>query len=159
LTHYQALTQEGISGAMIQYFDPSSDTLLIMGVLGQYLDLSLRIGGREVLDPLSFIAERIPNLLRLVVSDMRFPRFIHGPSLSVFNHLEELILLSLRCTGRIDSVSFIKTFEKDHADCPMETFWRACVPGLVKLFDKLEKTVVDWKAPKLRTGIFIKKGE
>lgn len=133
----------------VQHVNPSTDIIFVVGELNFY-------------DPWPRIAQQIPDLTRIAISEVTFDIFIDqtAPRLAGFTSLEELILI-LNEDGRasFEDVSHIKTFEGNCQECPMEHIWgwKDRVRASFKpYFTKFERDNADWKTPTIRSGRFVK---
>jgi hypothetical protein len=154
LNQYQPLSCEQLpSGAEIQYFDPSIDLIL-------HASPSRILRSQNTADFFFLLAGRIPELRRLAISEdtVHHPRDINGHRLAGFDHLEELILLhSDDLMEDIKKVSFMVTFESNSREGPTGFLWTCLVPELRGRFAEHEQGHVGWRAPRIRSGRFIRR--
>jgi hypothetical protein len=163
LKHYQPLTEEGMARPLVQYFHPANDTLFSTSISCD--ERGFECPDSDTLaDPLTLVATRIPKVSKLAVYVFYQPDDYQSSLtdtnlLADFRSLQELIIVPPRPAWDIDNSSVIKAFGRGDShgwNTKFEQFWKYDAPEYERMFAELEKSVAGWKAPELRTGIFMK---
>jgi hypothetical protein len=153
LKYYQPLTEEGIAKPWVQYFDPKFDTLFSTNSFGEVLFPT----DGSCIDVSHLIAERTPTLAKLAVYCVKTP--VTSRPTKDLECLTEVIVVYPRRSGTIDKVSSIKRFGKDNTDSPLSNFRKYIDGRFEPLFKKLEESISSWRAPEIKTGIFVEREE